>query len=233
VQGSFNTARALLAAYPISSRPCLPILTLLETLGAFAKFSCKERVLIILGKPIIALWMGSRYVSASYPVLVIMALGSSLYTLQGPSFRILYGMARHRWMAVVRLCEGCAVILLSVLLVRHFGIVGVALGTAIPLACSSLFFYPLYLCRLLKTSLVQYLAQTYLLPLALCAPMILAVVLLRQLFPRAEYSTMFVQIACGALTYGIAFGWFFFTQEPFGIQMRKRATQFVRQANTH
>ncbi|HLI31013.1 MAG TPA: polysaccharide biosynthesis C-terminal domain-containing protein, partial [Terriglobia bacterium] len=188
-------------------------------------------MLIILGKPIIALWMGPRYVPVSYPILVILALGSALYTLQGPSFRILYGMARHGWMAVIRLSEGAAVLLFSILLVRRFGIEGVALGTAIPLACSSLFFYPLHLCRLLKTPVAQYFTRAYLLPLGLCTPMVIALVLLRRLFPGASYFAISVQIAGGGLVYGVAFGWFFFTQEPFGIQLRNRTTQFLRQAS--
>ena len=189
-------------------------------------------MLIILGKPIIALWMGPRYVPVSYPILVIMAVGSSLYTVQGPSFRILYGMARHGWLAVMRLSEGISVLLLSILLIHYLGITGVALGTAIPLACSSLFFYPIHLCRLLKTSVAQYLMRVYLPPLGLCAPMALALVLLRRLFPVANYGTISLEIISGALLYGVTFGWFFFTQEPFGIQLRNRTTQFLRQAGT-
>ena len=188
-------------------------------------------MLVLLGKPLIALWMGARYVPVSYPVLAVLAFGSGLYTIQGPSFRILYGMARHAWLAYMRLAEGVTVLLLSILLVQRFGIIGVAIGTAIPLSCTSLFFYPLHLCRLLKTSLVHYFMSAYLLPLSLCIPMIITVAALRRLLPTVSYSTLAVQIAGGALVYGFVFGWFFFTREPFGIQMRHRTTQFLRQAS--
>ncbi|MGH9356283.1 MAG: oligosaccharide flippase family protein [Terriglobia bacterium] len=188
-------------------------------------------MLILLGKPLIALWMGARYVQLSYPVLAVLAAGSALYTIQGPSFRILYGMARHAWLAYVRFAEGVTVLLLCIFLVHRFGILGVALGTAIPLTCSSLLFYPIHLCRLLKTSLVQYFTSAYLLPLGLCVPMIIAVAALRRLLPTLSYSTLAVQIAGGAAAYGIVFGWFFFTREPFGIQIRRRTTQYLRQAS--
>lgn len=48
-------------------------------------------------------------------------------------------MGRHRVLASVLLLEGAVNLLLSLFLVRRMGIIGVAWGTAIPLACTSLF----------------------------------------------------------------------------------------------
>ena len=95
-------------------------------------------ILIILGKSVIEAWVGARYVATSYPVLLVLVIPSTLMLAQSASSRVLYGMAKHKTLAVVVLLEGSANLFLSILLVRRFGILGDAAGTAIPLACTTL-----------------------------------------------------------------------------------------------
>src|SRR6266576_1026422 len=49
--------------------------------------------LIILGKSVITAWVGARYVAASYPVLLVLIIPSTVTLAQAASTRILYGMA--------------------------------------------------------------------------------------------------------------------------------------------
>src|SRR5246127_1448496 len=127
-------------------------------------------VLIILGKSVIEAWVGARYVAASYPVLVVLAIPMTCALSQAASVRILYGMARHRSLAWVTLMESIANLILSIMLIRPYGIMGDAIGTALPLTCTMLFFLPHHLCRLLKLRLTSYLRDAFLLPLTLTAP---------------------------------------------------------------
>lgn len=123
---------------------------------------------VILGKSIIEAWVGPKYVS-SYSILVLLIIPRTLYLAQSTSIRILLGMGRHRVLASVLLVEGAVNLVLSLLLTRRFGIVGAAWGTAIPLACTSLFFLPQHLCRLLDIPVREFLSRAYRLPAVLCA----------------------------------------------------------------
>ncbi|HTS35895.1 MAG TPA: polysaccharide biosynthesis C-terminal domain-containing protein [Candidatus Solibacter sp.] len=159
-------------------------------------------LLVVLGKVIIESWVGVRYLS-SYPILLLLIIPRSLYLAQSSSIRILLGMGRHRVLASILVGEGVANLLLSVLLVRRFGVIGVALGTAIPLACTSLFFLPWHLCKVLDLPLSRSLKQSYGMPLALCAPMTGLLVVLSNEFSVHNYGGLMLQVAVGALAYCI------------------------------
>ena len=161
--------------------------------------------LIILGRSIIESWVGARYVT-SYSALIVLVIPRSLYLAQSTSTRILLGMGRHRLLASVLLVEGAANLLLSLLLVRPYGIVGVALGTAIPLACTSLFFLPLHLCRVLDLPPWPSLSRAYGLPLLVCAPFAATLWLVNREFPAHTYVGVLLQVACGGVAYCLALG---------------------------
>src|SRR5437899_3345724 len=95
-------------------------------------------ILIILGKSVIEAWVGRRYVATSYPVLLVLLIPSTFMLAQAASGRTLFGMAKHKTLAIVILMEGIANLILSIILVRRFGILGDAVGTAIPLTCTTL-----------------------------------------------------------------------------------------------
>jgi O-antigen/teichoic acid export membrane protein len=131
-------------------------------------------ILIILGKSVIEAWVGARYVSASYPVLLTLVIPITCSLAQAASPRILYGMARHQSLAWVTLMESVANLILSIVLIGPFGIVGDAAGTAIPLLCTTLFFMPRHLCRVLGISVRTFVFEAYKLPLLLLTPFVVA-----------------------------------------------------------
>jgi O-antigen/teichoic acid export membrane protein len=124
--------------------------------------------LLVQGKLFLSLWMGPEYAVSSYPVLVILAVTLPLTLSQSISARILYGIGRLRWYARATMVEALANLLLSVLLVRHFGIEGVALGTTLPHTVFNLI-VAVAVCRLLHTGLSRYLRHAWLWPLAAAA----------------------------------------------------------------
>ena len=157
---------------------------------------------IILGKQIIALWVGVRYLS-SYSILLVLIVPRSLLLAQSGSIRILLGLGRQRMLALVSLVDGLTNLVLSITLLRYWGIFGVAVGTAIPLACTSLLFLPRHLCRMLNVPLREFLRQAYLVPLALTIPMAIALLLLRQWLQSPGYAGLLLQVVVGGLVYGI------------------------------
>ena len=185
--------------------------------------------MVILGKSVIQVWVGPKYVS-SYMVLLLLIVPKSLYRAQAASTRMLFGMYRHRVFAVVAILEGVINLGLSIALVRPFGIIGDTLGTTIPMLATSLLFLPLYLCRLLEVPLRTFLSRAYLLPLVLCAPLAAVLLLMQHWFPARTYPALVVQVVVGGLVYGVGLLWFFVTQEPMGVRLRREFTTRVSRA---
>jgi len=163
--------------------------------------------LIILGKSVITAWVGPKYVTASYPVMLTLLIPSTFALAQAASTRILYGMALHKSLAWVTGLEGIANLALSIILVRQFGLIGDALGTAIPLTCTALFFMPRHLCRILNVRIRTFLVEAYTLPLLLCMPTVLALAAMRRWFFAENYLQVGLQIMIGLIPYGIGLAW--------------------------
>jgi len=161
--------------------------------------------LLILGRSIIEAWVGTRYI-ASYSILALLIVPRSIYVAQSTSNRILLGMGQHRILSFVLLLEGGINVVLSLLLVRRFGIVGVAIGTAVPLACTSLFFLPRHTCRVLDMPLGTFLNRAYSLPLLLCVPLAGVLLFAKYEFPVHSYVGLLPQIACGGAIYYAGLG---------------------------
>jgi O-antigen/teichoic acid export membrane protein len=115
--------------------------------------------MIAWGKPFIARWMGVQYLDA-YPVLVALVVGYYLALAQGPAVGLLFGLSRHKYFALVNSVEGIVNLLLSILLVRRYGIVGVALGTLVPMTLSSVIIQPIYVCRMAGIDYFEYVRRT-------------------------------------------------------------------------
>lgn len=181
--------------------------------------------LIIMGKSVIEVWVGARYVS-SYSVLLILLIPTTLYQAQSTSNRILFGMSLHKSLAYVVLMEGIANVVLSVVLVRPLGIVGDAIGTAIPLLCTSLFFLPRHLCRQLQIPVRQFIIEAYFYPVVLCAPMILVLMVMQRSFYAHRYPQLLVNLLAGVAVYGMGALWYVLTREPLGIQLKMRMSRY-------
>lgn len=85
-----------------------------------------------LGEPFLARWLNDGYRGEAAAVLLVMALGVAAPIASHPLVQVLYGINRLKPLALVVLAEGLLNLALSVALVRPLGIVGVALGTAVP-----------------------------------------------------------------------------------------------------
>ncbi len=114
--------------------------------------------LLAWGKAFITRWMGPSYLNA-YPCLIVLVAGCLTAQWQAPSVSLLYGISRHRFFALFNSVEGVANLVLSILLARRLGIVGVALGTAIPMILVKLLVQPIYTCRVAGVSYLRYMRQ--------------------------------------------------------------------------
>jgi hypothetical protein len=138
-------------------------------------------------------------------------------------------MSLHKTLAYVVLMEGVANVILSIVLIRPLGIVGDAIGTAIPLLCTSLFFLPRHMCRQLGIPVREFLVEAYFYPVVLCIPMVLALVLMQRSFYAHRYPQLLLNLLTGIAAYGAGVLWFVLTREPLGIQLKRRMSRYFGQ----
>lgn len=124
-------------------------------------------LLVIHGRSIILLWVGPRYVS-SYPILVLLTIGAVASAAQLGTIPTLTALGRHRAYGIWTAGEGLANLFLSVWWAHKYGLVGVALGTAVPLIVVKLTLQPWYISRVLKLPLIEYFSKSLARPLVAC-----------------------------------------------------------------
>ena len=185
--------------------------------------------MIVMGKSVIEAWVGPRYVS-SYIVLLIVLIPTTFYHMQSTSNRMLFGMSLHKSLAYVVLMEGIANVILSIVLVRVLGIVGDALGTAIPLLCTALIFLPRHMCRQLGVPVRKFLCDVLLSRVVLHAQCFLFWLLMQR--SHYAHSTIIPQLLLNLLVgvaalMGVCVLWFaILTREPMGIEFRNRMSRY-------
>lgn len=135
-------------------------------------------VLIVLGDPIMILWMGPRY-AAGLPIAVL-ALGFLGHLAVEPAGRILVGLNRHGWPALSGLIAAVAATLLGILnaLVLDWGLTGAALSLAVPMLGSAMFTV-WYAARLLELRPGQLWRESIAAPLGCAVPFTLVLLLWR------------------------------------------------------
>jgi O-antigen/teichoic acid export membrane protein len=109
----------------------------------------------LFGKQVIFFWVGPEF-GASVLVLWILAGSFSIALAQTPGIGLMYALNKHKWYALVTILEGFANLALSIYLARRLGLVGVALGTAIPMVIVKLFVQPVYVSRIVSIKLYEY-----------------------------------------------------------------------------
>jgi len=120
-----------------------------------------------MGPSIIEAWIGPGY-DSSYPPLLILTIALLFHFPGHIAALLLLGTGRHKILALIALSDSALNLMLSILLVKQFGLVGVASGTAISLGISNGLIIPLYVCRMYKIPFTKYL-MNLLRPLAVGA----------------------------------------------------------------
>ena len=94
-------------------------------------------VLGLLAEPLVLAWVGRDF-SESIPVIYILAAAVIIRVGNSTATTLLKGAGRHSLLAGANLLMALANLALSIALVGRYGLIGVALGTLIPLAVISI-----------------------------------------------------------------------------------------------
>lgn len=159
---------------------------------------------LVFGGAFIGLWMGEKYMEMSTNVLIILLV--TLF-IQGPqliSYALLQGLSKHKKFAYISMLIAIVNLTLSILLVEKYGILGVAIGSAVPQLMFHGLIVPVLANRALGCSIVKYIKETYakvLFPSLLL--LFMGLIVKEQMFP-ASFSVLFLQAGLCACIYFIS-----------------------------
>jgi O-antigen/teichoic acid export membrane protein len=156
--------------------------------------------LLGFGAPLVTLWMGPGFSAAIAP-LYFLGLAGIVLVGQGPLGNLLLGTGRHRLVALVSLGEALANLLLSLLLVRRYGIVGVAAGTAIPVIAANLLLLVPAACRQVGIGLGEFAKRVLRPPLTGAVPALAACAVLRLEFAPPHLAAVLAEATLVLLIY--------------------------------
>lgn len=108
------------------------------------------------GKEFISIWMGAQYATIAGTVLQILTVSTVFVAANAAGTNILYGTSNHgKWARFVTF-EATANLFFSVLFCLKFGVIGVAVGTAIPSLVVNLILIPMHLSKVTGVRLRHY-----------------------------------------------------------------------------
>lgn len=154
---------------------------------------------ILFGNAFLIRWLGEDFTQA-YPSLVILMSAFYFEMIQYPAINMLVGLSRHNALAKLGLLEGAINLGLSLLLAPKFGLIGVALGTSIPLALLRILWLPKIVVKNSQTRLKDYYALLFSAS-AKNALIISPMIALNYFFSPISYINIAAMITLGALIY--------------------------------
>jgi O-antigen/teichoic acid export membrane protein len=129
--------------------------------------------LFVRGSTLLRLWIGATFSAEASRILQVLSVAAAIMLANASVNGVALALDRQRLLALVTGFEGVCNLVISVILVRRIGVLGVALGTLIPTVLTSFLFWPGYLCRLLGMSTVHYLRDAWLRPMLALVPFVL------------------------------------------------------------
>jgi O-antigen/teichoic acid export membrane protein len=160
-------------------------------------------VLGLTARPLVILWVGPNF-EGSVNVIYILSIVVALRVGNATSTVILKGSGLHKILAISNLSMAISNLVLSVLLVRWYGLIGVAIGTLIPMAVFSMFVVFPVACRRVQISRWTVFRES-IWPAAWPAVVMAAFILLARRYGDASWSWMMVQAMVAALIYAALF----------------------------
>lgn len=160
--------------------------------------------LIVWGRAFITRWMGPAYLDA-YPALVVNTIYFWVMLSQTVNARYLFAIAQHRYLAFAILGEGVLTLIIGFLLVRPYGMLGVATGLAIAGTINHGIIIPLVVCRFLKLGRIEYYAR-FLMMTVIAAIALLPSLIVSHYWVSSNYPALFgVGLTCAALYFPVVY----------------------------
>lgn len=159
---------------------------------------------MLLGADFIGLWMGAEYAKDAQLLIIILVTFTSLPMLNPFASRYLTAINQHGIFAKWGPVSAAINLGLSIPLAYSYGIVGVALGSLIPVGI----FVSIYLCRcckMLEISVLQYINHCLIPLLPALLAMLLITLVCKNMWSVDSYGVLITIAMAGSLSYLLVF----------------------------
>lgn len=160
-------------------------------------------VLGLTARPVVMVWVGPNFEGA-VNVIYILSIVVALRVGNAPSTVILKGAGLHKVLAFSNLSMAVSNLVLSVVLVRWYGLIGVAIGTLIPMVVFSMFVVFPAACRRVQLSRWTVIRES-IWPAAWPALVMAGFILLARPHGDGSWRWLMVQAILAALIYAALF----------------------------
>jgi O-antigen/teichoic acid export membrane protein len=151
--------------------------------------------MIIFGHEFIAAWMGPTYADVAAPLLFAMCVGRLFWIAQTSNGQILLGAGRHKQAMWFNVATGIASFIGGMIAVQKWGLLGMAVGAAVPIVIIHGFITPIYTLRTLNIPLGRYLVEAVLRPVAAFIPFTLVLLAIEHYWqPKSLWAIFFSAI---------------------------------------
>jgi O-antigen/teichoic acid export membrane protein len=154
--------------------------------GSIAMFSARD---------FFRLWVGTSYAEPTgYPsvatIFYVLMAGSMVAVAQRIGYQVLLGTRRVKLLALLFAVEGVSNLVISLALVRTYGLVGVALGTLIPATMFQGVLQPVFVCQSLQIPLNTYCREVLLKPTLVLGTLVPLLLLAGTLMPSGDWASL-------------------------------------------
>lgn len=124
-------------------------------------------MMALFGREFIGLWMGPGY-DMSFGIVIILLLSKMIFMSQSILVHLLTGMGYNKYFGILGLVEAVVKISLSILLIKLFGVYGIAFGSLFTFLITSLVLVPNYALKKVGVDRIKYYINVIIIPSLLC-----------------------------------------------------------------
>jgi O-antigen/teichoic acid export membrane protein len=171
-------------------------------------------LLAVFGGDFVALWVGPQYGEPAGQVLIVLAASYLFFLpMRGMALPLLVAMGKAGWATWTVLAAGLLNLLLSMVLVVPMGLVGVAVGTAIPniLMAGALL---ILVCRELGIATMRAVAEVFARAVPGFVVVVALMVAMRMAIQPSSYSELLFVVILSMLAYGTVWVFYVLKGDP-------------------
>lgn len=160
--------------------------------------------LIVLAEPLVYGWVGRQFSASILPLQILLAVVVIRISTASANL-ILKGSGGHRLLTFTNVTTAVVNVTLSVVLIRQFGLIGVALGTLIPVGASAVFVLYPAACRRVGLPTGVPLRQAIWPAMWPSAVMVAGLMWLGERLPPSNLFEVAIHLTAGGLVYAALF----------------------------
>lgn len=159
---------------------------------------------IIYGKEFIQMLYGDNYANAYYIALIL--IGALLIpSIENVGIKILQAKNKHKFRTILYLIMAILNILISIALIKQFGEIGAAIGTAISMVIGHVIIMNIYYYKVIKINIKNFAKEI----MRMSVPVIIVLILgmlIKWIIPLSNYISLAIQIIIYIIIYCILMG---------------------------